>query len=65
VGLAADTWFVAVVRGSDGACGPMFPVYPDDITSGSNATLADLVDGNVGESGTMALGVTNALYYSN
>ncbi|MGH0031410.1 MAG: hypothetical protein ACQGVC_16565 [Myxococcota bacterium] len=62
-GLTADTWFVAVVKGTDGACGPMFPVYPDDLNAAANTTLADFVDGNVGEQGTMALGVTNALYY--
>jgi hypothetical protein len=61
-GVAPGDWFVAVVRGSDGACGPMFPVYPASLATGSNTTLANLVDGNVGESGTMALGFTNALY---
>jgi hypothetical protein len=64
-GLGADTWFVAVVKGSDTSCGPMFPVYPESLTAGTNTTPADLVDGNVGESGTMALGVANALYYRN
>jgi hypothetical protein len=62
-GLTADTWFVVVVKGTDGECSPMFPVYPDDLATGSNGTLADLVDGNVGESGVMALGATNALYF--
>jgi hypothetical protein len=62
-GLTADTWFVVVVKGTDGECGPMFPVYPDNLGTGTNASLADLVDGNVGESGTMALGATNALYF--
>jgi hypothetical protein len=65
--LTADSWFVAVVRGADGLCGPMFPIYPDDLASGPNLgapdVLAALVDGNVGENGTMALGFTNALYY--
>jgi hypothetical protein len=65
--LAADAWFVAVVRGSDGSCGPMFPIYPDDLARAPNLgapdVLAALVDGNVGEDGTMALGFTNALYY--
>jgi len=62
-GLVADTWFVVVVKGTDGECGPMFPIYPDNLATGSNVSLADLVDGNVGESGTMALGATNALYF--
>jgi hypothetical protein len=40
----------------------MFPVFPRSLSSGTNPSLADLLDGNVGELGTMALGVTNALY---
>jgi hypothetical protein len=62
-GLAAPTWFAVVVRGSDGLCRPMFPIYPHSLATASNTTLAQLVDGNVGESGTMALGYTNALYF--
>ncbi|MAE95030.1 MAG: hypothetical protein CL910_10250, partial [Deltaproteobacteria bacterium] len=62
VGLTQDTWFVVLVKGSDGSCSPMFPVFPSDLAAGSNTTLANLLDGNVGESGTMPLGVTNALY---
>ncbi len=61
--LTEDTWFVAVVKASDGVCPPLFPVYPANLDSGSNTTLADLMDGNVGESGVMALGATNALYF--
>jgi len=60
--LTQDVWFAVVVRGSDGVCPPMFPVFPRSLDSGANATLADLLDGNVGEAGTMALGVANALY---
>ena len=60
-GLTADTWFVVVVRGAEGVCGPMFPVFASDLDTASNATLADLLDGNVGEDGVLALGVTNAL----
>ncbi len=62
-GLAADTWFVVVVKGTDGQCPPMFPIYPDDITQAVNTTLAQLVDGNLGQGGVMALGATNALYF--
>lgn len=62
-GLTTDTWFVVLVKGTDGECQPMFPVYASNIDSGSNATLADLIDGNLGESGVMALGATNALYF--
>ena len=61
-GLTQDTWFAVVVRGSDGVCPPLFPVYPRSLDDSTNATLADLLDGNVGEIGTMALGVANALY---
>jgi hypothetical protein len=60
--LSEDTWFVVMVRGSDGVSRPMFPVYPQNLSSGSNASLADLLDGNLGEGGTRALGYTNALY---
>ncbi len=62
-GLTEDTWFVVVVKGTDGTCSPMFPVFPSNLSSASNTTLADLLDGNVGESGVMALGATNALYF--
>jgi hypothetical protein len=61
-GLTDDTWFVVIVRGTDGVCPPMFPVYPRSIDIDANLTLAAMLDGNVGELGTMALGVTNALY---
>ena len=60
--LTEDTWFVVVVKGTDGVCAPLFPVFPANLSSGSNDTLADLMDGNVGENGVMALGATNALY---
>lgn len=61
-GLTQDTWFAVVVRGTDGVCEPMFPVYPRSLNRATNTTLAQLLDGNLGESGTMALGVANALY---
>ena len=60
--LPGDTWFVVVVKGTDGTSRPMFPVFPADLDTGSNTTLADLVDGNLGELGMTALGFTNALY---
>ncbi len=60
--LAQDTWIVALVRGTDGVSPPLFPVVPNDITQGSNSTLADLLDGNVGEEGILALGFTNPLF---
>lgn len=61
-GLSGDTWFVVVVKGRDGVSKPMFPVFPMSLNAGTNANLAQLLDGNVGEGGTMALGNTNALY---
>ena len=61
-GLTQDTWFVVLVRGSAGLCEPMFPVYPSSLSPSANATLADLLDGNLGEGGVRAMGVTNALY---
>ncbi len=60
--LTQDTWFVVVVKGSDGVSRPMFPVHPADLAHGSNTTLANLTDGNLNESGVLALGFTNALY---
>jgi len=61
-GLTQDTWFVVLVRGRDGVSRPMFPIMPASLTAASNTTLAQLLDGNLGESGVMALGNTNALY---
>lgn len=61
-GLTEDTWFVAIARGTDGRSGPMFPVVPADLPSASNPTLADLMDGNLGESGVLSMAVTNPLY---
>jgi hypothetical protein len=60
--LPGDTWFVVVVRGRDGVSRPMFPVFPSNISQGSNTTVANLIDGNLGESGVTSLGFTNALY---
>jgi hypothetical protein len=60
--LPEDTWFVVLVKGSDGVSEPMFPVYAEDLDTVSNMSLLDLTDGNLSEGGTMALGFTNALY---
>ncbi|MDH4016638.1 MAG: hypothetical protein OEV20_04800, partial [Actinomycetota bacterium] len=62
-GLTEDTWFVVVVKGTDDVCPALFPVFPADLAPDANATADDLMDGNVGEEGTMALGVTNALFF--
>jgi hypothetical protein len=61
-GLTEDTWVVVVVKGTDGVSQPMFPIMPASLASAGNTTLADLLDGNLGQSGMMALGFTNALY---
>jgi hypothetical protein len=60
--LDADTWFVVVVKGSDGVSKPMFPIFASNLATASNVTLDDLTDGNLGELGVTALGATNALY---
>lgn len=60
--LTADTWFVVIVRGSDGVSRPMFPFFAGSLAHGSNQTLDDLLDGNLNENGTLAMAVTNALY---
>jgi hypothetical protein len=61
-GLVQDTWFVVVVKGTDGVSRPMFPVFPKDLRTSGNTSLAQLLDGNLGENGVLALGFTNALY---
>lgn len=58
----ADTWVVVVARGSDGVSRPMFPVASADLRAAGNATVDDLVDGNLGESGVLAMGITNPLF---
>ena len=60
--LTADTWFVVVARGTDGVSPPMFPVVAGDLNPATNTNLAQLLDGNLGEDGVLALGFTNALY---
>jgi hypothetical protein len=61
-GLTGDVWIMAVVKGTDGVSQPMFPFYPNSISQGSNTTLANLTDGNLGESGMLAVSYTNPLY---
>ncbi|MEO8602652.1 MAG: hypothetical protein ABI629_08755 [bacterium] len=60
--LDRDTWFVVLVKGTDGVSRPMFPVIAGDLTPATNTTLAQLIDDNLGEGGVMSLGFTNALY---
>lgn len=61
-GLTSDVWVVAIVRGSDGVSQPLFPAVPFDLSSASNTTLPDLLDGNLGESGVPALAYANPLF---
>ncbi|HEY8513922.1 MAG TPA: CehA/McbA family metallohydrolase [Candidatus Binatia bacterium] len=61
-GLTQDAWILAVVRGTDGVSRPLFPVIPNDLRSSGNATLADLMDGNLGENGLLAMAFTNPLF---
>ena len=61
-GLSGDAWVVVVVKGTPGVSRPMFPIYPRNLSAASNMTLADLLDGNLGQGGVTALGFTNALY---
>jgi hypothetical protein len=60
--ITEDTWVVAVARGTDGVSEPLFPVLPESLASSTNTTLADLTDGNLGESGTPAFAFTNPLF---
>ena len=61
-GLTGDVWVVAIVRGTDGVSRPLFPVVPFDLNVGSNVTLLDLLDGNLGEEGVPALAYSNPLF---
>ncbi len=61
-GLAVDTWVSVMVVGSDGVSSPLFPVVPNSLDEGSNTTLADLIDGNLGELGMTARAFTNPVF---
>lgn len=61
-GLSEDTWVVALVRGTDGVSEPMFPVVPNELSRETNLSLPDLLDGNLGEAGMLALSFTNPLF---
>jgi hypothetical protein len=57
-----DAWVVVVVKGSDGVSRPLWPMNPHDLDAESNTTLDQLTDGNLGESGVLALAFTNPLF---
>ena len=67
--VSADTWVVVVVRGTDGVSHPLFPMQPQDLDDGANASLADLTDNggalpwNLGEQGALALAYSNPLFF--
>lgn len=61
-GLTADSWIVAMVKGTDGVSRPLFPMLPNSLKSSTNLTLANLTDGNLGEDGMTALAFTNPLF---
>lgn len=61
-GLTHDSWVVVVARGTAGNSGALFPVLPGALEPDKNASLDDLTDGNVGEGGVLAMGVTNPLF---
>jgi hypothetical protein len=60
--LDEDTWFVVLVRGTDGVSPPLFPIFPKDLRRAGNETLPGLLDGNLDQDGVLALGATNALF---
>lgn len=60
-GLTQDVWVVVLVKGTDGVSKPMFPVVANDLSHGPNTTVAQLIDGNLGESGVTALAFTNPI----
>lgn len=60
--LTEDAWVVVIARGSDGVSEPLFPVLPASLDSTGNTTLEDLIDGNLGQSGTPAFAFTNPLF---
>lgn len=61
-GLTQDAWVVVMVRGTDGVSPPLFPVLPANLEPVTNLSLDDLMDGNLGEGGILALAITNPLF---
>ena len=61
-GLTEDTWVAVMVSGTDNVSVPLFPVVPNSLDTASNTTLADLIDGNLNESGITARAFTNPVF---
>jgi hypothetical protein len=61
-GLTADTWVVALVRGTVGVSRPLFPIVPGGIGPVLNPTFESLIDGNLGDGGDLSLAFTNPLF---
>jgi hypothetical protein len=60
--LTEDTWIVVMVKGTDGVSKPLYPIIPNSLKTSTNTTLANLIDGNLGEDGILALAFTNPLF---
>ena len=60
-GLTTDAWVVVIVRGTNGVSPPLFPIVPG-LDASQNPTFDDLIDGNLGEGGDLALAFTNPLF---
>jgi Carboxypeptidase regulatory-like domain len=60
--LTQDAWLMVLVRGTDGVSRPLFPFIPNSLQKAGNTTLGNLTDGNLNESGVVALAFTNPLY---
>jgi hypothetical protein len=58
--LAADTWVVAIVRGSRDVSRPIYPIVPG-IDAAENPTFDELIDVVPAEAGDRSLAFTNAL----
>jgi hypothetical protein len=61
-GLTSDTWVVVLVKGTEDASAPMFPVHASGLSLGANPDLASLVDVTPIEAGIRALGFANPLF---
>ncbi len=60
-GLTEDFWVVVMVKGTDGVSEPAFPIIPSSLKTSTNTTFANLIDGNLGEDGMLALAFTNPI----